>query len=43
MAIAARGFRELRIEKLSRNFGSLNALKDVTLTVATAVCSARFC
>ncbi len=33
MSIAARDFRELRLEGMSRTFGSLNALKDVTLNV----------
>ena len=33
MAIASRGFRELRLERISRDFGTLNALKDVSLTV----------
>ena len=33
MSIAARDFRELRLEGMSRSFGSLNALKGVTLTV----------
>jgi putative spermidine/putrescine transport system ATP-binding protein len=33
MAIAARDFRELRFEGMSRNFGSVNALKGVTLSV----------
>ena len=33
MAIAARDFRELRLDGMSRNFGSVNALKGVTLTV----------
>ena len=33
MAIAARDFRELRLEGMSRAFGSVNALKDVNLTV----------
>ena len=31
MTIAARDFRELRLEGMSRNFGTVNALKDVTL------------
>ena len=31
MTIAARDFRELRLDGMSRNFGSVNALKDVTL------------
>ena len=33
MAIAARDFRELRLESMSRTFGSINALKGVTLNV----------
>ncbi|MBV8791859.1 MAG: ABC transporter ATP-binding protein, partial [Pseudolabrys sp.] len=33
MAIAARDFRELRLDHMSRNFGTLNALKEVTLSV----------
>jgi putative spermidine/putrescine transport system ATP-binding protein len=33
MSIAARDFRELRLEGMSRNFGSVNALKGVTLNV----------
>src|SRR6185312_4412375 len=33
MALASRGFRELRLERISRDFGTLNALKDVSLTV----------
>ncbi len=33
MTIASRGFRELRLERISRDFGTLNALKDVSLTV----------
>ena len=33
MAIAARDFRELRLDGMSRNFGAVNALKGVTLTV----------
>ena len=33
MAIAARDFRELRLDGMSRNFGSLNALKGINLTV----------
>ena len=33
MAIASRDFRELRLEAISRQFGVLNALQDVTLTV----------
>lgn len=34
MAIHAANFRELKLDRLSRDFGTLNALKDVTLTVA---------
>ena len=33
MAIAARDFRALRLDGVSRDFGSLNALKGVSLTV----------
>jgi len=33
VAIVSRGFRELRLERMSRDFGLLNALKDVHLTV----------
>jgi putative spermidine/putrescine transport system ATP-binding protein len=33
MAIAARDFRELRLDGMSRNFGFVNALKGVNLTV----------
>ena len=33
MSIAGRDFRELRLEELSRSFGTLNALKGVSLTV----------
>jgi putative spermidine/putrescine transport system ATP-binding protein len=33
MAIAARDFRELRLDGMSRSFGSVNALKSVTLNV----------
>jgi putative spermidine/putrescine transport system ATP-binding protein len=33
MSIAARDFRELRLEGMSRNFGTINALKGVTLNV----------
>jgi putative spermidine/putrescine transport system ATP-binding protein len=33
MSIAARDFRELRLDAMCRNFGSLNALKGVTLNV----------
>ena len=33
MAIAARGFRELKLDGMSRSFGSVNALKGVTLNV----------
>jgi len=33
VAIHAASFRELRIDRLSRDFGALNALRDVTLTV----------
>ena len=33
MAIHAADFRELRLERLSRDFGMLNALRDVSLTV----------
>jgi putative spermidine/putrescine transport system ATP-binding protein len=33
MAIAAANFRELRLDRLSREFGTLNALRDVSLTI----------
>jgi putative spermidine/putrescine transport system ATP-binding protein len=33
MAIASRDFRSLRLDAISRDFGVLNALKDVSLTV----------
>ncbi len=33
MAIQAAGFRELRLDRLSRQFGTVNALRDVSLTV----------
>src|SRR5690348_1411352 len=33
MAIAGRDFRELRLDDMSRNFGTVNALKGVTLNV----------
>lgn len=33
MPIASRDFRELRLEAVSRDFGQLHALRDVTLTV----------
>ncbi|SEP62714.1 carbohydrate ABC transporter ATP-binding protein, CUT1 family [Faunimonas pinastri] len=33
MTIASRDFRELRLDGVSRGFGALNALKDVTLTI----------
>jgi ABC-type multidrug transport system fused ATPase/permease subunit len=33
MTIAARDFRELRLDGISRDFGTLNALKQVSLTV----------
>src|SRR6476619_1570536 len=33
MAIAARDFRELRLDGMSRNFGFVNALKGVNLTI----------
>jgi putative spermidine/putrescine transport system ATP-binding protein len=33
MAIHAANFRELRLERLSREFGTVNALKDVSLTI----------
>ncbi|HYF53132.1 MAG TPA: ABC transporter ATP-binding protein [Salinarimonas sp.] len=33
MAIHAANFRELRLERLSRAFGTVQALKDVTLTI----------
>jgi putative spermidine/putrescine transport system ATP-binding protein len=33
MAIASRDFRALRLDHISRRFGTLNALKDIVLTV----------
>jgi putative spermidine/putrescine transport system ATP-binding protein len=33
MAIRAADFRELRLERLSREFGTLNAVKDVSMTI----------
>jgi putative spermidine/putrescine transport system ATP-binding protein len=33
MTIASRDFRELRLDRVSRDFGQLRALRDVTLTV----------
>jgi putative spermidine/putrescine transport system ATP-binding protein len=33
MAITSRDFRALRLDHISRRFGTLNALKDVTLTI----------
>src|SRR3712207_1334409 len=33
MTIHAANFRELRLERLSRAFGNVNALRDVTLTI----------
>jgi putative spermidine/putrescine transport system ATP-binding protein len=33
MALASRDFRSLRLDRISRDFGTLNALKDVSLTV----------
>ena len=33
MAISAADFRELRLEGLSRDFGNMNALRDINLTV----------
>jgi putative spermidine/putrescine transport system ATP-binding protein len=33
MAIASAGFRELRLDGVSRNFGAHNALKEISLTV----------
>jgi putative spermidine/putrescine transport system ATP-binding protein len=33
MTIHAANFRELRLERLSRTFGTMNALRDVTLTI----------
>lgn len=33
MTIHAANFRELRLDRLSREFGALNALKDVSLTI----------
>ncbi len=34
MAIVSRDFRELRLDRVSRDFGQLHALRDVSLTVA---------
>ena len=33
MALAPAPFRELRLDRLGRNFGNLNALHDITLTI----------
>ena len=33
MPIASREFRELRLDRMSRDFGQVRALRDVTLTV----------
>src|SRR5262247_2584105 len=33
MPIASRRFEELRLDRLSRDFGTLNALRDVSLTI----------
>ncbi len=33
MTIHAAAFRELRLDRLSRDFGSLNALRDISLTI----------
>ena len=33
MTIQATPFRELRLDRLSRDFGALNALRDITLTI----------
>ncbi len=33
MAVVSRDFRELRLEQISRDFGQVHALRDVTLTV----------
>lgn len=33
MAISAKNFRELRLERMRRDFGGLNALKDISLTI----------
>ncbi len=33
MAIVSRDFRELRLDRISRDFGQVHALRDVTLTV----------
>ena len=33
MTIHAANFRELRLDRLSRDFGTLNALRDITLTI----------
>jgi putative spermidine/putrescine transport system ATP-binding protein len=34
VAIASRDFRELRLDRISREFGAMRALHGVTLTVA---------
>ena len=36
MTINAASFRELKLDRLSRDFGSHNALKDVSLTIGGA-------
>lgn len=33
MTISAKNFRELRLERMRRDFGGLNALKDISLTI----------
>ncbi|OYV33019.1 MAG: spermidine/putrescine ABC transporter ATP-binding protein, partial [Acidocella sp. 20-61-6] len=33
MTISAKDFKELRLDHIRRDFGGLNALKDITLTV----------
>ena len=33
MAIVSRDFRELRLDRISRDFGQVHALRDLTLTV----------
>ncbi len=33
MAISAKSFRELRLEGMRRDFGGLNAVKDISLTI----------
>jgi len=33
VAIVSRDFRELRLDRISRDFGHVHALRDLTLTV----------